>query len=147
MELPPRQSPRPSSGRVERLDSLQNPIPRPPPRVHRPMPTQCIDPDCASTHIEPEDSKLICQTCGTVAVDNLELVTDVTFGQEASGRAVLHGRHVAADATHAKGTDGTWGRAGGHPSFEKTIADGECYERATCLYTNLASKGRGLSGL
>lgn len=91
----PSPSPRP---RPQRLDSLSNPLSRPPPRIQRQVPEKCVNPECKEPdRLIHEDGKLICEGCGTVADDSTELVTDLQFGLE-GGRAVLHGRHVAADA-------------------------------------------------
>ena len=62
----------------------------------------------------------MCESCGTVAEDSVDLVTDVSFGLE-GGRAVLHGQHVAADASHARGGETL---RGGLSSLEKSIGDG-----------------------
>ena len=86
----------------ERLDSLNNPQYRPPPRAQREAPKSCINVECGANSLILEDHKLVCTTCGTVALENENLVTDLQF-DESTGRAVLQGHRVAADSAHASG--------------------------------------------
>ena len=85
--------------RRERLDSLTNPLPRPPPRVNQNKPLKCTDPTCESTGIVNEDDKLICESCGTV-ISEYSMVTDVQYGVTSNGRNVVHGHHVGADQAY-----------------------------------------------
>ena len=107
MSVPPRASPRPQGQRHPRLDSLKNPQPRPKPKVQRPTPDRCINPDCESpTVLIIEDAKLVCESCGTVADDSPDLVTDVQYGvSNVTGQHVVHGRNVAVEASYVRNAD------------------------------------------
>ncbi|KAG8525763.1 uncharacterized protein KY384_000523 [Bacidia gigantensis] len=97
--------PRPPGQRVQRLDSLKNPQPRPRPRIQKATPERCVNPDCTEpTSLTVEDGKLVCESCGTVADDSPDLVTDLQYGLE-GGRAVVHGHHVGVDSGQVRGED------------------------------------------
>ena len=121
MSITPRASPLPSSQRRERLDSLKNPTRRPPPRALQSTATRCINPDCDDPErLVVEDSKLICESCGTVAEDRPNLVNDLMFVLEA-GRHIRLGTQGGADASHGRLAMG--GREQNN-SFDNTIKQG-----------------------
>lgn len=91
--------PKPPARRRERLDSLSNPQPRPPPQLRQNKPLKCPDPTCACSGFTNEDDKVICETCGAV-VQEYSMVTDIQYGVSGSGRAVVHGHHVGADQAY-----------------------------------------------
>ena len=92
--------PRRPGPRRERLDSISNPQPRPPPGLQRRKePLKCPDPNCKSEGFSEEDSKLICLTCGAV-VTEFTMVTDVQYGLTSGGRHVVHGHHVGSDQAY-----------------------------------------------
>ena len=100
IKKPPRRPQRP----VERLDSIKNPQPRPPPRQIRPQSQQCPNPDCNQKESVEEDGKLICSACGSV-IDELTMVSEVTYGLTAGGHHIVHGYHVGADQAFARRGD------------------------------------------
>ena len=100
IKKPPRRPQRP----VERLDSIQKPQPRPPPRLSRPQNQECPNPDCNEKNGVEEDGKLICMGCGSV-IDELSMVAEVTYGLATGGQHVVHGFHVGADQAFAKRGD------------------------------------------
>ena len=97
IQKPPRRPQRP----VERLDSIKNPQPRPLPRTRRPQSQECPNPDCNEKKGIEEDGKLICGACGAV-IDDMAMVTDVTYGLAIGGQHIVHGYHVGADQAFAK---------------------------------------------
>ena len=107
MSVPPRASPRPPGQRHPRLDSLKNPQPRPRPRAQKQTPDRCINPECTSPAVLTiEDNKLVCESCGTVADDSPDLVTDLQYGvSSATGQHVVHGHHVAAESAYVRNAD------------------------------------------
>ena len=120
---------------MQRLDSLTNPQPRPPPRARKVRPVRCINSDCdGSTPLEVEDGKLLCKACGTVADDSSDFVTDVTFGEGQGGRAVLHGKNVGTEIILTHGGSLAHLRDNQLASFKKTISDGECSVVLCCTF-------------
>ena len=90
---------------VERLDSLKNPQPRPPPQVTRVSKKDCPNKECnAKNNGVEEDGKLICRDCGTV-IDESNMVSDVSYGLTTGGQHVVHGYHVGAAETRARRGD------------------------------------------
>ena len=71
------------------------------------MPDRCINPDCTEpTVLIIEDSKLVCESCGTVADDSPDLVTDLQYGVSAgTGQHVIHGHHVAAEGAYVRNAE------------------------------------------
>jgi transcription factor IIIB 90 kDa subunit len=63
-----------------------------------------------------------CIKCGTVVEENT-IVSEVTFGETASGGAMVQGSFVAQGATHAR-MSGPFGNRGSVESREQTIANG-----------------------
>ena len=90
---------------MERLDSLKNPQPRPPPQAIRVTNKDCPNKECnAKDSGVEEDGKTICRNCGTV-IDELNVVSDLIFGLATGGQHVVHGYHVGAGETHARRGD------------------------------------------
>ncbi len=100
IKKPPRRPQRP----VERLDSIKNPQPRPPPRPSKPQSQECPNPECNEKKGVEEDGKLICGACGSV-IDELTMVTDLSYGIAVAGQHIVHGQHVAADQAYARRGD------------------------------------------
>lgn len=89
---------------MERLDSLNNPQPRPPPGPKQPQSKDCPNPDCNEKKGVEEDGKIICTACGSV-IEELSMVTDLTYGLATGGQHVVHGFHVGANQAFAKRGD------------------------------------------
>ena len=90
---------------MERLDSLKNPQPRPPPQATRVTNKDCPNKECnAKDSGVEEDGKTICRNCGSV-IDELNVVSDLIFGLATGGQHVVHGYHVGAGETHARRGD------------------------------------------
>lgn len=100
IKKPPRRPQRP----VARLDSIKNPQPRPPPGPKRFQSQECPNPDCNEKKGVEEDGKLICSACGSV-IDELSMVSEVTYGLATGGQHVVHGFHVGADQAFASRGD------------------------------------------
>lgn len=100
IKKPPSRPQRP----VERLDSIKNPQPRPPPRLKRLQSQECPNPDCNEKKGVEEDGKIICSACGSV-IDEMSMVTEVSYGLATGGQHVVHGFHVGADQAFAKRGD------------------------------------------
>ena len=90
---------------VARLDSIKNPQPRPVPQAKTPRVSECPNPDCGQRDSGiNEDGKIICRDCGTV-IQELNMVSELTYGLAMGGQHVVHGYHVGADQTYAKRGD------------------------------------------
>lgn len=100
IKKPPQRPQRP----VARLDSIKNPQPRPPPRPKQPQSKDCPNPDCNEKQGIEEDGKVICTACGSV-IEELSMVTDLTYGLATGGQHVVHGFHVGANQAFAKRGD------------------------------------------
>ena len=100
IKKPPRRPQRP----VERLDSIKNPQPRPPPQTKKPQSQECPNPECNQKKGVEEDGKIICTNCGTV-IDELTMVTEVSYGLAIGGQHIVHGQHVGADQAYARRGD------------------------------------------
>ncbi|KAL9130306.1 MAG: hypothetical protein Q9217_001481 [Psora testacea] len=147
MPVPPKASPRPPGPRHPRLDSLKKPQPRPRPRVQKESPDRCINPDCTSpTVLIIEDSKLVCESCGTVADDAPDLVTDLQYGvSNVTGQHVVHGHHVAAEAAYVRSAD-LFDRNRQITSLEMTNMAGKRYvvQISSALQINFSLQEAGL---
>ena len=90
---------------VERLDSLTNPQPRPPPQATRVSNKDCPNRECnAKNSAIEEDGKWICRDCGTVT-DESNMVSELSYGLATGGQHVVHGYHVGAVETRARRGD------------------------------------------
>ena len=117
---------------VERLDSIKNPQPRPPPRLKKPQSQECPNPDCNEKKGVEEDGKLICSACGSV-IDELSMVTEVTYGLATGGHHVVHGLHVGADQAFAKRGD-VVDRTRSATSRDMTMQYGESFSHICQTY-------------
>ncbi|KAL4794598.1 hypothetical protein BDV19DRAFT_379327 [Aspergillus venezuelensis] len=128
----PRTGPRPPVGR---LASLKPPgataIKRPQP-VARPQParptthpktTTCPNPSCPAPQIIEDDGQKVCSGCGTV-VSEANIVSEVTFGESASGAAIVQGSFVGEDQTHVRSYGPGFQRGGTMESREITEQTG-----------------------
>ncbi|KAL2852721.1 hypothetical protein BJX68DRAFT_254490 [Aspergillus pseudodeflectus] len=133
--IPPRTGPKPPIGR---LASIKTPgataIKRPQP-VSRPQParptthpktTTCPNPGCPAPHIIEDDGQKVCSGCGTV-VSEANIVSEVTFGETASGAAVVQGAFVGEDQTHVRSFGPGFQRGGTMESREITEQNGNRY--------------------
>ncbi|KAL2067019.1 hypothetical protein VTL71DRAFT_1443 [Oculimacula yallundae] len=65
----------------------------------------------------------ICHNCGFI-VEESTIVSEVTFGENSSGAAVVQGSYVSADQSGARSIGPAFKRAGGGEDREATIRDG-----------------------
>ncbi|RMZ81873.1 hypothetical protein DV738_g2073, partial [Chaetothyriales sp. CBS 135597] len=65
----------------------------------------CANPDCPDPNVKMTDdmSAYVCQTCGVVAADTVNLVSEPGFVEGQGGRISALGVQVAADQTHSRG--------------------------------------------
>ncbi|RMD40784.1 hypothetical protein DV735_g4325, partial [Chaetothyriales sp. CBS 134920] len=65
----------------------------------------CANPDCPDPNVKMTDdmSAYVCQTCGVVAADTVNLVSEPGFIEGQGGRISALGVQVAADQTHQRG--------------------------------------------
>ena len=75
---------------------------------------RCPNPECGSLDIVDVDGQQTCTSCGATVVD-ANIVSEVTFGESASGAAVVQGGYVGQNQRHAR----TLG-----PGFKRGAADG-----------------------
>lgn len=123
-------------------------MPRAPslPKVKRPNPLSTIKPIRAPTPLSrqatagaakarrlcpnktcpaPKIEDGICKTCGTI-VEESNIVSEIQFGESASGAAVVQGSFVGADSGAAKSMGPAFQRAGGGgEDREKTLREGK----------------------
>ena len=93
---------------VQRLRSIKDPRPSPAETLKSVLrqpttksgPPTCTNPVCGQSDVASEDGNLVCQNCGTVVRDD-HITSEVTFGETASGAAVLQGTHIGADQAFA----------------------------------------------
>lgn len=126
-----------------RLDSIKNPQPRPVPQAAKqptPPPTQrnvvpsCTNASCDDSDVASEGGQLLCRNCGTVIRDE-QITSEVTFGESASGAAVLQGSYVAADQSYSRlSAPGGSKITGGMDSREVTEANGTVFQRICCSF-------------
>jgi transcription factor IIIB subunit 2 len=101
------------------------PIKAPPP-IHRnrtPAPKSrqkvCLNKQCNSTSIEEG----ACTECGYM-LNEVNIVSEVSFGETSSGAAMVQGTYLSADQGGAVSM-GIGGRGDGGGSRQKTLLDGE----------------------
>ncbi|KAL4810027.1 hypothetical protein BDV18DRAFT_150427 [Aspergillus unguis] len=123
---------------VGRLASLKPPGPtaiRRPQPIARPQParptthpktTTCPNPSCPAPHIIEDDGQKVCSGCGTV-VSEANIVSEVTFGESASGAAIVQGSFVGEDQTHVRSYGPGFQRGGTMESREITEQNGNRY--------------------
>ncbi|KAJ5155863.1 hypothetical protein N7492_008666 [Penicillium capsulatum] len=123
---------------VKRLTSLKPPTPTPirrpqpvgraqPPRpTTHPKTTTCPNPGCPAPHIVEDEGQKVCSGCGTV-ISESNIVSEVTFGESASGAAVVQGTFVGEGQTHVRSFGPGFQRGGGMESREMTEQNGNRY--------------------
>lgn len=121
---------------VGRLASLKNPSsvsikhsqpsapPRPQPATTHPKTSTCPNPGCPAPHIVEDEGQKVCSGCGTV-ISEANIVSEVTFGESASGAAIVQGTFVGEDQTHVR-SYGPGFQRGGMESREITEQNGMC---------------------
>lgn len=131
-------TPRGPRAPVGRLASLKppnsTPIGRPSPigRAQPPRPTthpktsSCPNPSCPAPQIVEDEGHKVCSGCGTV-ISESNIVSEVTFGESASGAAVVQGTFVGEDQTHVRSYGPGFQRGGGMESREMTEQNGNRY--------------------
>ncbi|RJE19402.1 hypothetical protein PHISCL_08262 [Aspergillus sclerotialis] len=135
---PPIRGAGPKRPPVGRLASLKppgsTPIKRPPSIVHsqppkpttHPKPSTCPNPGCPAPQIVEDDGQKVCAGCGTV-VSEANIVSEVSFGESASGAAIVQGTFVGEDQTHVRSYGPGFQRGGGMESRELTEQNGNRY--------------------
>ena len=126
---------------VERLASIKNPNPTPTPsaqsQMHPQRPSQppkpkptthpktttCPNPSCPAPEIVEDEGQKVCSGCGTV-ISESNIVSEVTFGEAASGAAIVQGTFVGADQSHGRSSGPGFQRGGGMESREITEQNG-----------------------
>lgn len=131
--VPPKTGPRaPPVGRLASLKSSHpTPIKRPqaPARPQGPKPpthpktNTCPNPSCPAPNIVEDEGQKVCSGCGTV-ISEANIVSEVTFGETASGAAIVQGTFVGADQTHTRSYGPGYQRGGGMESREITEQNG-----------------------
>lgn len=131
-------TPRGPRAPVGRLASLKAPTPTPikrPTPIGRPQPprptthpktSSCPNPGCPAPHIVEDEGQKVCSGCGTV-ISESNIVSEVTFGESASGAAVVQGTFVGEDQTHVRSYGPGFQRGGGMESREMTEQNGNRY--------------------
>ena len=102
--------------------STQPQGPRPPKPKKKPK-TTCPNPGCPAPEVVKEDGKKVCVGCGTV-VSEIEIVSEVSFGESSSGAAIVQGTFVGADQSHGRSFGPGFQRGGGMESREITEQNG-----------------------
>ncbi|SPO20167.1 related to BRF1 - TFIIIB subunit, 70 kD [Ustilago trichophora] len=79
--------------------------------------------NCGSSAIDFADNQAVCSQCGVV-LEESQIVSDITFGENSAGGAVVQGSMIAADQARAR-VSGPGGFRGGYvsESREMTIAN------------------------
>lgn len=76
--------------------------------VARPRASACPNTACTAPNVEDG----VCHSCGTI-VDESNIVSEVTFGENAAGAAVLQGTFIGDGKTHANTMGASFNRLGG----------------------------------
>ncbi|KAJ5625785.1 hypothetical protein N7510_002094 [Penicillium lagena] len=134
--VPSRSGPRAPVGRLASLKPPSNPIPiKRPQAAGRPQQTRptthpktsnCPNPGCPAPHIVEDEGQKVCSGCGTV-ISEANIVSEVTFGESASGAAVVQGTFVGEDQTHVRSYGPGFQRGGAMESREITEQNGNRY--------------------
>ncbi|KAL1969595.1 hypothetical protein VTN77DRAFT_8148 [Rasamsonia byssochlamydoides] len=134
--VPPKNGLRaPPVGRLASLKSSHpTPIKRPqaiarpqaPKPTTHPKTSTCPNPGCPAPNIVEDEGQKVCSGCGTV-ISEANIVSEVTFGESASGAAIVQGTFVGADQTHTRSYGPGFQRGGGMESREITEQNGNRY--------------------
>jgi transcription factor IIIB subunit 2 len=135
----------PARPRRERLASLNNPKSTATYRAKRPSPAAEQAPKlppvtktcCEAPSISQEsDGSTMCYNCGAVLRQSA-IVSEVTFGENAAGGAVVQGGFVGENQRHANTMGGTMRGLGGMGSREQTEWHGRDEIRKLCASLHL----------
>jgi transcription factor IIIB subunit 2 len=135
----------PARPRRERLASLNNPKSAGAYRAKRPSPPAEQAPKlppvtktcCEAPNISQEsDGSTMCYNCGAVLRQSA-IVSEVTFGENAAGGAVVQGGFVGENQRHANTMGGTMRGLGGMGSREQTEWHGRDEIRRLCASLHL----------
>ncbi|KAL4921913.1 hypothetical protein BDW62DRAFT_208077 [Aspergillus aurantiobrunneus] len=130
--VPSKTGPKPPVGRLASLKSpgataikRPQPVARPQPArpTTHPKTTTCPNPSCPAPHIIEDDGQKVCSGCGTV-VSEANIVSEVSFGESASGAAIVQGTFVGEDQTHVRSYGPGFQRGGTMESREMTEQNG-----------------------
>lgn len=138
--IPSKVGPRipPPRGRLASLKApIHTPIRRPQQHaVHQPArptthpkTTTCPNPGCPAPHIVEDDGQKVCSGCGTV-ISESNIVSEVTFGETASGAAVVQGTFVGEGQSHTR----SYG-----PGFQRGVESREITEQNGICFSSLFS--------
>ena len=91
--------------------------------------------NCGSLAIDYADNQAVCSQCGVV-LEESQIVSDITFGENSAGGAVVQGSMIAADQSRAR-VSGPGGFRGGYVSESREVtiatARGAINNMATAL--------------
>lgn len=76
-------------------------------------------PNCGSLAIDYADNQAVCSQCGVV-LEESQIVSDITFGENSAGGAVVQGSMIAADQARAR-VSGPGGFRGGYVSESREL--------------------------
>lgn len=113
----------PGSTPIKRPQPLVPPQP-PKPTTH-PKPPTCPNPGCPAPQVVEDDGQKVCAGCGTV-ISEANIVSEVSFGESASGAAIVQGTFVGEDQSHVRNFGPGFQRGGGMESRELTEQNGMC---------------------
>ena len=125
-----------------RLDSL-TPGPTAPPR---PTTYTCPNPTCTAPNnvAQEDDGSYVCRHCGTIASEHSHIVSEIQFGETASGAAAVQGQFIGADQTHVRsgpvGRRAGYGAGGGDGMNSKQLTELNARREMGALVANLRSK-------
>lgn len=94
------------------------------PTTTHPKTSSCPNPTCPAPNIVEDEGQKVCSGCGTV-ISESNIVSEVSFGESASGAAVVQGAFVGEDQTHVRSYGPSFQRGGGMESRELTEATGK----------------------
>lgn len=76
---------------------------------------------CGSNQLSSHNSSVYCQACGTVQEES-QIVSDVTFGENSAGGAVVQGSYVSAGQSHVRSSNPRFRSGGVGESREQTMS-------------------------
>lgn len=86
----------------------------------RPAKRACPNPQCSSPKVEDG----ICHNCGWV-VDDSNIVSEITFGENSSGAPVVQGSFLGADQGFSNNMGPAFGRVGNENTRDSTVREGK----------------------
>ncbi|MGP6552573.1 TFIIB-type zinc ribbon-containing protein, partial [Klebsiella pneumoniae] len=75
--------------------------------------------NCGSLAIDYTDNQAVCSQCGVV-LEESQIVSDITFGENSAGGAVVQGSMISADQARAR-VSGPGGFRGGYVSESREL--------------------------